>query len=49
MSDSPPRSTAKVAANTGSRVMTIAARVAVRCAWAHVCAHSATAPATRAM
>ena len=44
VSDSPPNSTAKKAAKTGSSVMTIAARVAVRWAWAQVCAQSATGP-----
>lgn len=41
VSDSPPSATAKNAAKTGSIVMTIAARVAGRCACAQVWAHSA--------
>ena len=44
-----PNTTAKSAANTGSRVMTIAARVAVIRAWAHVWAHIANTPAAVAM
>ncbi len=41
--------TANAAANTGSIVMMIAARVAVMCACAHVCRTSAIAPDTSAM
>ena len=49
VSDSPPRPTANVAANTGSMLITIAARVGARWAWAQVWAISAAAPATTAM
>ena len=46
---SPPKATAKPAAKTGSRVMTMAARVALRWACAHVCDHKASTPANVAM
>jgi hypothetical protein len=46
---SPPSSTAKNAAKTGSMLMMIAVRVGESCDCAHVCAISASAPATIAM
>ncbi|OPZ50106.1 MAG: hypothetical protein BWY91_02906 [bacterium ADurb.BinA028] len=49
VSTSPPNATANPAANTGSRVMTIAARVADMCACPHVWAHSASTPAAVAI
>ena len=49
VADSWPDTTAKNAANTGSRVITIAARVALIRACAHVWTHSASTPAAVAM